>query len=75
MLRDGRDCKYGGRRARISTQDLPDRNKGDFQGEGDPGEIEVDFYPFTEIFCIFKKREENNDRGLQVDGKEEEERV
>ena len=75
MLRDGRDCEYGGGRARISPQDLPNRNKGDFQGEGGPGEIEVDFYPFNGNFCIFEEREENNDRGLQVDGKKEEERV
>ena len=39
------------------------------------GEIEVDFYPFNGNFCIFEEREENNDRGLQMDGKEEEERV
>ena len=37
--------------------------------------IEVDFYPFNGNFCIFEKREENNDRGLQMDGQEEEERV
>lgn len=44
-------------------------------GEGGPGEIEVDFDPFNGNFCIFEEREENNDRGLQMDGQKEEERV
>ena len=32
-----------------------------------PGEIEFDYDPFNRNFCIFKK-EEDNGRGLQVDG-------